>query len=506
MTDDLPTITVIETKRTVADLSEEEAAAKLWEMNLVAWKFHEAQLDIYTRLNESKSKMFVINCSRQIGKSFMLCGYAIEFALQHPNCKISYLAPTAKMVKKIILSRMTKLLEDCPKNLKPTYKVNEQIYRFKNGSEIHISGTDSERAENLRGQVFDLVICDEAGFMDRLDYVVSSILMPTTIHTRGKIILSSTPPITNDHPFRNFADVAKLENNYVKKTILDNTMLTKDDVALLMKEAGGPDSVAWRREYLAEFIVDQNEAVIPEATEPKLLELSKYVVPGVDNTQPLPHQFYLPLFYDSYTIADLGYTDNTGILFGYWDYMNAKLVIQDEAVFNRPNTKIIADIIVKKEKELWGDKKPYMRFCDGDLIAISDLNSLHNLHFNVTRNDDLEASVNACRLFVDQNKIVIDPRCVNLLSQLHNATWDNSRRKFKRSPTHGHYDLLAALIYFVRNVKRQKNPYPSNLGLDINTMYVPAENPRQVDNHKTLEKALNLTKLPFKADGNPFNK
>lgn len=147
-----------------------------------------------------------------------------------------------------------------------------------------------------------------------------------------------------------------------------------------------------------------------------------------------------------------------------------------------------------------------MRFCDGDLIAISDLNTTHNLQFAVTKNDDLEASVNACRLFIDQNKIVIDPKCVNLLAQVHNAMWDTSRKKFKRSQTHGHFDLLAALIYMIRNVKRQRNPYPPGLGLDIATMFVP-EYTKDNENHQNIAKALNLTKPMFgKEDHNPFNK
>lgn len=498
--DDLP-IEIVK-KFTVQDLTRDEAIAKLWKQGLVAWKFHEAQFDIYEELTKTLSKIFVINCSRQIGKSFMLCGYAVEFAMQHPGCKILYLAPSAKMVKKIIIPRMTEILKDCPKELKPIYKVNEQVYQFKhNGAEISISGTDSERAESLRGQVFHLVICDEAGFMDKLDYVVSSIIIPMTTHTRGKIILSSTPPITNDHPFKDFAEKADLETPkaYVKKTIYHNKMLTEEDIKLLKDQSGGEHSVAWRREYLAEFIVDSNEAVIPEATQEKLLELTKTIVKVEKEEDLQDGQYPIPLFYDSYTVADLGYTDNTGILFGYWDFINGKLVIQDEALFNRPNTKIIADIINTKEAALWGQQKPYLRFCDGDLIAISDLNNTHGLSFSVTKNDELESSVNACRLFIDSGKVVIDPRCRNLLSQVHNATWDSTRKKFKRSQAHGHYDLLAALIYMIRNVRRQRNPYPPGLGLDIATMFLPQEKP-QDKSHNNLSKALNQVNRYFKKD------
>lgn len=467
------------------------AAEKLWRMGLTSWKFHPAQLDIYEAINNSTGSTFVINCSRQIGKSFLLSAFSIEYALQHPGAKICYLAPTAKAVKKIIIPRIKEILSDCPRDLLPDYKVNDQVYKFHNGSEIHIAGTDAERAENLRGQVFHLVICDEAGFMDKLDYVISSILRPLTITVNGKIILSSTPPISPAHPFKKIAENAILSKNYIKKTIHDNPLITDRVKEQYMKEAGGEDSVAWRREFLAEFIIDETQAVIPEASEKKMKELVKKVVPFETSDSSY---IMKPLFYDAYTVADLGYTDNTGILFGYWDFYRAALVVEDEAMFNKPNTQMIANIVAQKEFALWGDKRPYMRFCDGNPITISDLNNMHKLQFSQTRNDELEASVNAVRLFIADNKIIIDPRCINLISQLQSAIWDSSRKKFARSNDQGHYDLIAALIYMVRNIKRSKNPYPANLGLDISNMYLPPD----AGKHKDVTDIEKILSIPMK--------
>lgn len=465
-------------------ITREEAIEQLWRMGLVSWKFHNTQLDVYQAINKSTGSTFVMNISRQTGKSYLLCGYSIEYALQHPGAKICYLAPTAKAVKKIILPRIKEILTDCPRDLLPEYKVNDQVYIFNNGSEIHIAGTDAERAENLRGQVFHLVICDEAGFMDKLDYVVSSILRPLTSTVAGKIILSSTPPISSDHPFKKiFVDNAIKTGNYIKKTVHDNPLIPDHIKKQYMEESGGEDSVAWRREFLAEFITDQNFAVLPEATEQKLAEITKDIIDSHLVQDPNEKQIKRPLFFDAYTVADLGYTDNTGILFGYWDFANAKLVIEDEALFNKPNTQMIANIIHEKETALWGEKKPYLRFCDGDPITISDLNTLHGLSFSTTRNDELEASVNAVRLFIQDNKIIIHPRCINLLSQVHSVTWDVTRKKFTRSTTQGHYDLVAALIYMVRNIRRSKNPVPPGYGLDVATMYFPADSEKSKDTY-----------------------
>lgn len=441
-----------------------DAKTKLWRAGVLSWKLHKAQLDMYDAVNSSTNTMFVINCSRQLGKSFYLCTQAIEFAIKNPNCKILYLAPQAKMVKKIILPRIKTILQDCPRDLKPVYKVNEQVYIFPNGAQIHIAGTDAGRVENLRGQVFHLVLADEAGFMDDLNYVVSSILVPMISTTRGRIILSSTPPISPDHAFVRFVRQAEANGYYVKKTIYDNPLIAADQMKGLIEASGGENSDAWRREYLAEFITSAKDAILPEATDEKMAKIVK--------------EWPRPLFYDSYTVVDLGYVDNTGMLFAYYDFLAAKIIIEDEALFNKPNSTKIAEIVKEKEKANWEFggtvKEPFKRVIDGNDITISDLNQPpHSLKFIKTRNDDLQAAVNETRVAIQNEQIIINPRCVNLIPEMKYGVWDRSGKKFARSDeeSRGHFDLLACLIYLIRNTNKQKNPIPPGHGLDIGSMY-----------------------------------
>lgn len=477
--------------------TKEQVQHRFWLNAQLEHKLHDAQKEMYSVLNGSTNSIFVMNCSRQIGKSYFLCTFALEYALRNPGAKICYLAPQARMVKKIIIPRIRALLKDCPADLKPQYKVYEQVYYFKNGSEIHIAGTDNERAENLRGQVFHLVICDEAGFMDDLDYVVTSILMPMISTTKGRIILSSTPPISPDHAFVRYVQQAEAGGYYIKKTIKDNPLVSDEMREELCRLAGGEQSDAWRREYLAEFVTSQEDAILPEATEEQMAKLIQI--------------WQRPLFYDSYVSVDLGYTDNTGILFGYWDFLRNKLIIEDESLFNKPNSSKIAEVVKGKEKELWEMnntiKEPFKRIIDGNDITISDLNSPpHFLRFVKTRNDDLLAAVNEVRIMLQNEQIIINPRCKTLISQMKYGIWDRNgdskRKKFARSEGQGHFDLLASLIYMVRNIARHKNPYPPGLGLDINTMYIgPDVNRRNSDQVNQLKKVfLNPVKKFFGPD------
>jgi len=89
---------------------------------------------------------------------------------------------------------------------------------------------------------------------------------------------------------------------------------------------------------------------------------------------------------------------------------------------------------------------------------------MYDLYFLATRKDNKQAAVNAVRDKVQNNEIIIHPRCVNLISHLKNAVWDKQRKSFKRTKEH-HYDFLDSLIYLIRNVDYVSNPYPNNYGL-----------------------------------------
>ena len=462
------------------------AKDKLWRAGVLSWKLHKTQLDMDDAINNSDHSLFVINCGRQIGKSYFLCVKAVEYALKHPGAKISYLAPQAKMVKKIILPRIREILKDCPNDIKPDYKVNEQVYVFKhNGSEIHIAGTDAGRSENLRGQVFHFVICDEAGFMDDLRYIVSSILVPMISTTRGKIILSSTPPISPDHAFVSYVRQAEKGKYYIKKTVYDNPLIEERQIKDLIEASGGEESDAWRREYLAEFITSAKDAVLPEANDALMSEITQ--------------DWKKPAFYDTYVAVDLGYIDNTGMVFGYWDFLNNKLIIEDEAAFNKPTSSKIAEVVKDKEKSLWmvnnTVKEPYRRIIDGNDITIADLNAPpNNLRFVKTRNDDPQAAVNEVRVMLYNKQIIIHPRCENLISEMKSAIWDNTGRRLARSDeqNRGHFDILMALVYLVRNLNKKKNPYPpGGYFLDPETHYIHPDNfVHKSSNAEVLKKAL----------------
>lgn len=497
----------------------DEAKRLLWFRGCIAWKLHDAQLDIYEALHRSDSQKFIINCSRRLGKSYLLCLFAIEYALQNPGVRICYAAPTAKAVKKIITPLFKTILDDCPSSLRPKWSAQDQVYKFQNGSEIHIAGTDAERAEALRGQSMHLGICDEAGFMDQLDYVVSDILMPQTLTTGGRLILASTPAKTPAHDFTKYAEVAERDGNYIKKTIYDNPLINKKTLIKFMRETdpnltddqaevfysqkSGPSNTTWQREYMAENKTDEDLAIIPEYDSVKN-DIIRQVIPFQEGVLPDPSQIMRPRFFDGYDGMDIGYNDFTVVLFGYWDFQNALLVIEDEVVLNRMTTNLLAASIAETEDRLWrnkrlnngfigNNKQPYMRFSDVDLIVIGDLQHDHDITFMPTKKDNKEAAINTLRILVGNRQLIIDPKCKHLISHLKYGIWNKNKTSFEKSGDYGHFDAIDALIYLSRNIQRTKNPIPLGYGLDVNSQYVT---PQQYNsqNAQSLKKLFSLKK------------
>lgn len=455
----------------MATITKEKAIHQLWQLGELSWKLKGNQKKVYHHIvNNSKDIDCILIC-RRFGKSFINCLLAVETCLKTKNAIVKYACPEQKQVKTTIRPIMREIFKDAPPelNLADIWKEQDKVYRFPNGSEIQIAGTDKGNAENLRGGYANLCILDEAGFMTDLDYVVNSILLPTTDTTNGRLILTSTPNYKDpNHEFHEiFIMPFEAEGRLIKFTIYDSPMV--DDAKrqkILERYPGGELNSKFRCEYLCEIPKNSELTVIPEFTK----EMQEMLVTD---------KILMPSFYDSYVSMDVGFRDLTVALFGYYDFKNARLVILDELVMNGPEmtTDKLAIEIKHKEKLRFYDElsdeiqAPYLRVMDNDLKLINDLSVTHGISFIATEKDGKEAAVNTLRIWIHSKKVVIHPRCKHLIYHLSWAQWDKNRKEFKhlkdsidKTIRGGHADALDALIYMVRNVMESKNPYPESYG------------------------------------------
>lgn len=484
-------------------LSRSQAIKELWKRGHLSFKLDENQQDLYKLFHDTNHKKQVWLLARRSGKSFALCVLAIEQCVKHPNSIIKFLSPTKLQVNSNLRPIMKKILDDCPDELQPEFREKDYTYYFPNGSELQLAGTESGHAEKLRGSDASICIIDEAGSCTGLENIVNSILLPSTLITKGKVLIAGTPPSEPDHDFIHLIEEAESKGALVKRTVNDNPRITKEQIEELIEELGGPNSDATRRELFCEIIRSADTAVIPEFTP----ELEAEIV----------RSWPTPAHYDSYVTMDVGGKDLTALLFAYWDFRNNKLIVQDELImdFQQKDSTILklVEDIKSKEEKLWTDpqtqefKKPYMRISDINYILTNDIakHSLGEIVFaNITQKDK-DSAINELRLMLASKKIIIDPKCETLLRHLRNVRWrtNTNKKHFARSPDNGHYDAVDALLFLIRHCVYTRNPYPAgydyHMSFQGNDYFV--QNP-VTNNSNTAE----VFKKAFKIRNKPYGK
>jgi hypothetical protein len=194
----------------------------------------------------------------------------------------------------------------------------------------------------------------------------------------------------------------------------------------------------------------EEDMVIPEYHAQREASLLNY---------DLPEHFF-PM-----TAIDVGSRDFTVALLGHYNFTQGKLYIDNELVIKKNmTTDMLARKLVDLEMDTWG-REAKQRWTDVDPRLVEDMNRMHGLRMYQTRKDNKDAQINALRVAIRQNGVIINPRCIELDAQLLGATWARNRgseRTYERTEDHGHFDAVDALIYFYRNLNRS-NPYPDPL-------------------------------------------
>lgn len=439
------------------------ALRQAWSRGKLRYKLDPNQKKVWDLIESSEGGSFYFNKPRRVGGSYLLCLRAISKALSKPHAQIKYAAPTAKAVRKIIQPNFRKILEDCPEDLRPKWSTMEGEWKFPNGSIITVAGCDNQNYETLRGVEADEILVDEAGFIDDLRYILDDVLMPMTQDTEGKIIIASTPARSPSHESVKIYREHQKSGDFYTCTMWDNPRRSKEQhLRFLRKIARGMDvdefqkTITFRREYMAEIVVDENFAVAKEWND----KVSKILVVAMER----------PAHCDRYVSLDWsgGGRDPHACLFGYYDWSWKRLVIEQEFVMRGSTIGQVAERIKSVEGVVWnGLPPPYLRIADNDLLNIHEISREHGLTFIPTAKDHKEIQVDNMNEWIRMQRLFIDPRCKGLIEQLFTTTWNKSFTSYERD-ANGHGDLIDCLVYLIRNVRQGHNPNYLNPWAGIN--------------------------------------
>lgn len=467
----------------------------LWRMGNLLWKLHSDQrsvLSVMLAAFAAGSARFVLEIARRWGKSRLLVVLAVQTCVKKPKCRVVYGAQTLKDLQEFIIPHFEAVTEDAPPGLRWRFEKSRMHWKCENGAYVQLFGCDDKRKANRgRGSGAELVILDECGFIKILKYVMRNIVGPQLLHSKGKLLLASTPAEEPDHDFTEVAALAESNGNYARRTIHDNPLLTPEDIAAFVARDAQDEGYQTPEEYMA------SDDFLREHMALRVVNKLLVAVPEWESMRSkLMRPVERPEFFDGMTILDPGGRDPHGVIFGYWHFEMAKFIQEDELLLrDGENSLVLSERIKEKERELWGvntwdgtlraardnpngalaqtvpewmldiltrdaQPQPYHRVMDINLVLARDLYDLHQMAFLNTAKDNKQEAVNNLRVAMRREEYLLHPRCVHTDRHFKQTTWkDGKRREYARKGGE-HGDLLDCSTYGLRNVDKQRNPFP----------------------------------------------
>jgi hypothetical protein len=470
-------------------MNEIQIKAELWKRGELSWKMHKGQGLIYQSLASLSPHIreVVLLISRRWGKSYLGVLFAIMHCLKHPKSQVFIVGPTIKQTLKIITPLIAEIGHDAPVG---TIKKTKSEMKWAIGESTLFIGAFDTAIESFRGLRADLILLEESGQAETesYEYIIRSVLFPTLMHSRGRIIHLTTPALEIDHPLHTVTiPEAEANGAMYKYTIRDNPLLTEEIVEQEIKMLGGIDSAHTQRELFCNLVKDAEALIVPEFNDSHIVALER------------PKYTYFQ------TSIDFGGSrDKHAILLGYYDFLRNKVCYIDECLLeiNTGTDEIIAKCLEVEARNgvTWLD--PVIERGYNEPLPKRVIDAAGQTHVDIKRmdfkcslplkgKDSVLEGVNALRVAFRQGEIEIDPKCVHLIAALRYGRWDKHKKDFQRTKALGHCDMVASIIYNYRHINRTANPFPPHLGLHKHTHYFEPDT-RDKDNDDALRSAFDL--------------
>lgn len=206
------------------------------------YKPHGKQKIIHDAINNDNAKYYVCNIGRQFGKTLLGINQCLYWSINDKGCMIGWVSPIYKQSKKVY----SELKRATISSGLFTYNDTELIVK---GFGSQIQFFSAERADGIRGNTFDYLICDEFDFMKALTW--EEVLQPTILVKGKKVVFISTP-----RGKRMMYKLSLLRHQddryrYFQFSSYDNPMIDPREIDSIRQTV--PEHI-FKQEYLAEFI------------------------------------------------------------------------------------------------------------------------------------------------------------------------------------------------------------------------------------------------------------
>lgn len=215
---------------------------------LVPFKLYDYQKEAIVK--SMSNRKFIMNASRQCGKTSVATVIILHFALFNDSKSIALLANKADTAQEI-LSRIQLAYEYLPHWLKAgVIEWNKRRITFDNGSIIMAAASSSS---SIRGKSISLLYVDEHAFVNDWDDFAAAVLPTLSSGTTTRMIFTSTPNGLNH--FYNYMQGAKSDTNGFSWMEVPWTMVPGRDEAWKEEVLGGinNDMQRFETEYNCAF-------------------------------------------------------------------------------------------------------------------------------------------------------------------------------------------------------------------------------------------------------------
>jgi phage FluMu gp28-like protein len=397
-----------------------------------------------------KKRFSVLLWARQTGKSFTMSYYAIKRCLSFDNHRVVVISPSERQSKELL--DKVKFHVQALKLAGVTYFEDVETFqleaRFPNNSKIIALPSKPETVRGFTGDV----IMDECAFFEKGFEVYSAVFPTITRNPRYKLIAISTPKTKKDLFYFLWQTAENDPEHWFKYKLTIYEAVEKGlEIDPEELKAGLKNPDAWKREYLCEFIED-DEVLLPyeiiqaceeEGIEVKdLRELKGEVFIGVDIArrhdltvvsvvEKLGSVFYLRKLE---VLKNMPFSKQFAII-DHYSYFASKIAIDETGI----GMQMAEDLKAK-----WGDLK---------VIPV---------YFTAKVKEELASRLKA----KFEDKLIRIPPDHDLREDLHSVrkvVTDTGRIKLEGGTEDGHADRFWSLALAVYAGSQEETPTPSPL-------------------------------------------
>lgn len=381
-----------------------------------------SQIAIINAINNPKYRFVSAAISRRQGKTYIanIIGQLVSLV---PGCNILIMSPNYSL-SQISFDLQRNLIKHFDLEIKRD-NAKDKVIELSNGSTVRMGSVN--QVDSCVGRSYDLIIFDEAALTSEGEEAFNVSLRPTLDKDNSKCLFISTPRGRNNWFSRFF------ERGYnpefpewfsIRATYRDNPRMSEQDIREARKSMSDAE---FRQEYEADFNTYQGQ-IWSFNSELCVADLSEIDTRDMDMIGGL----------------DVGFRDPTAFVVIGYDWKEEKFYVVDEYFDSEKTTDKHAEEI-KRLADKW---ELDFNFIDS---------AAQQTRFDLAQNYDI-STTNAKKSLLDgiahvsaiveNNQLIVDGRCKEVLYSLDSYQWDKNPNLVKEKPKHDRASHMADALRY----------------------------------------------------------